>query len=146
MRTLISPISKGDVELKRTGFLRLMRKRLLVTWIPRSYPGSIGVSVAHSLMLIWTHVLPSQETVAHISAGHVNTPHAEIYDSRCSKHLTPYHDALKSSIKIPPKSFQAANKQSLSAVGMGKMTIDIPNRADVSKLRLTEVLYTLEAG
>jgi len=86
------------------------------------------------------------EFAAHISAGNVDAPHAEIYDSSCSKHLTPYRNALEHFVEIPPKSFQAANKQNLSAVGMGEMTIDVPNGTDVSKLWLMEVLYTPEVG
>ena len=78
--------------------------------------------------------------------GKVDLPCAEIYNSGCSKHLTPYHDALKNFAEIPPKTFQAANKQTMSAVEMGKMIIDIPNSADILQLRLTEVLYSMEVG
>jgi len=58
----------------------------------------------------------------------------------------PYCDALKNFIRIPLKSFCAMNKQKMSAVGMGEMTIDVPNSTDVSKLMLTEVLYSLNVG
>jgi len=47
---------------------------------------------------------------------------------------------------IPPKSLAAANKQSFEAVGVGEMVIEVPNGLDVSKLRLTEVLYSPEVG
>jgi len=40
-----------------------------------------------------------------VGVGKVGLPHAEIYDSGCSKHLTPYCDALKNFVKIPPKTF-----------------------------------------
>ena len=86
------------------------------------------------------------ELAALVGVGKVDLPHAEIYDSGCSKHLTPYRDALENFIKIPPKTFQAANKQTMSAVGMGEMMIDVPNGADISQLRLTEVLYSPEVG
>ena len=86
------------------------------------------------------------EIAAQVSAGNTDAPRAKIYDSGCSKHLTPYRDALKNFIKIPPKLFCAANKQKMSAVGMGEMTVDVPNGADVSKLQLTEVLYSPEVG
>ena len=49
-------------------------------------------------------------------------------------------------VTIPPKSFRAANKQNFKAVGTGEMTIDIPNGANISQLRLTEVLYSPEVG
>jgi len=58
----------------------------------------------------------------------------------------PYHDALKNFVEIPPKSFCATNKQKMSAVGMGKMTIDVPNSTDMSKLILVEILYSLDMG
>ena len=86
------------------------------------------------------------ELAALVGVGNVDLPHAEIYDSGCSKHLMPYHDALESFIEIPPKSFPAVNKQNMTAVGMGKMTINVPDGADVSQLKLTEVLYSLEVG
>jgi len=38
------------------------------------------------------------------------------------------------------------NKQKMSAVGMGEMIIDVPNGTDMSKLRLTEVLYSPDVG
>ena len=58
----------------------------------------------------------------------------------------PCYDALENSIEIPLKSFQAANKQNMTAVGMGKMTINVPDGADVSQLKLTKVLYSLEVS
>jgi gag-polypeptide of LTR copia-type/Pol polyprotein, beta-barrel domain len=69
------------------------------------------------------------------------SPCVKVYDSGCTTHITPYQDTVQNFVKISPKSFQAANKQSFMAVGMGEMTIDIPNNVDISKLRLTEVLY-----
>jgi len=86
------------------------------------------------------------ELAALVGVGNVDLPRAEIYDSGCSKHLTPYRDALENFIEIPPKSFRAANKQNMTAVGMGEMTINVPDGADVSQLKLTEVLYSPEVG
>jgi hypothetical protein len=71
---------------------------------------------------------------------------AEVYDSGCTKHISPYQDDLENFTEIPPRPFRAANKQSFSATGIGEMTVDIPNGVDVSKLQLTEVLYSLEVG
>ena len=74
----------------------------------RSYPGSFGASVAHLSMLTWTWKLLYQMSVLHTSVPALPTiPHAKIYDSRCSKHLTPYCDALKNFVEISPKSFSA---------------------------------------
>jgi len=76
----------------------------------------------------------------------VNTPRTEVYDSSCTSHISPYQRDLENFIDIPLKSFQAANKQDFQAVGKGEMVIDIPNGADISQLRLTEVLYAPEVG
>ena len=86
------------------------------------------------------------ELAALVGVGKVGLSHAKIYDSSCFKHLTPYCDTLENFVKIPPKIFQAANKQTMSAVGMGEMIINVPNGADISQLRLTEVLYSPEVG
>ena len=86
------------------------------------------------------------ELAALVGVGKVGLSYAEIYDSGCSKHLTPYCDALENFIEIPPKTFQAANKQTMSAVGMGEMMINISNSADILQLRLTKVLYSPEVS
>ena len=88
----------------------------------------------------------SDEYVAQIGATNIDAPRAEIYDSGCSKHLTPYRDALENFVDIPPKSLCTANKQDIKAVGTGEMTINVPNGTDMSQLRLTEVLYSPEVG
>ena len=87
-----------------------------------------------------------EDFASQVGMGNMDLPCAEIYDSGCSRHLTPYHNAFKNFIKISPKSFQAANKQSMSAVDMGEMIINVPDGADVSQLKLIEVLYSPEVG
>ena len=74
------------------------------------------------------------ELAAQVEASNCDIPQAEIYDSGCSKHLTPYRNALEKFVNISPKSLRAANKQNINAVGMGEMVIDVPNGADVSQL------------
>ena len=86
------------------------------------------------------------EYVAQVDATNNDVPQAKIYDSGCSKHLTPYWDALENFVDITPRSLCAANKQSINAVGVGEMNIDVPNGTDVSQLRLTKVLYLPEVG
>jgi hypothetical protein len=76
----------------------------------------------------------------------LTSPHIELYNSGCTHHISPYHDDFMSLVDIPPKTFHAANKQHFSAVGIGELTIDIPNGVDASKLSLTEVLYSPEVG
>ena len=58
----------------------------------------------------------------------------------------PCCDALDNFVEISLKTFQAVNKQSMSATRMGEITIDVPDGADVLQLKLTKVLYSLEVG
>jgi hypothetical protein len=67
---------------------------------------------------------------------------AELYDSGCTKHISPYREDLIDFVDIPPKSFRAANKQSFSATGAGKLIVDLPNRKGRTKLELTNVQYS----
>ncbi|PPQ83602.1 hypothetical protein CVT26_001384 [Gymnopilus dilepis] len=76
----------------------------------------------------------------------VGTSKAELYDSGCTKHLSPFREDFEDFAEIPAKTFNAANKQKFSAIGKGEMVVDIPNGADISKLQLTEVLYSPEVG
>jgi Pol polyprotein, beta-barrel domain len=76
----------------------------------------------------------------------VTSPCVKVYDSGCTTHITPYRDAVQNFVKISPRMFQAANKHSFRAVGMGEMTIDVPNNIDILKLRLMEVLYSPEVN
>ncbi|KAF8156831.1 hypothetical protein B0H34DRAFT_658121, partial [Crassisporium funariophilum] len=52
---------------------------------------------------------------------------AELYDSGCTQHISPFRDDFENLRDIPPKSFLAANKQSFSATGKGEMVIDVPD-------------------
>ena len=81
---------------------------------------------------------------SNIMINHV--PCVEVYNSGCMKHITPYKSAVTNFIKIPPKSFRAANKQSFKAIETGKMIIDVPNSANISQLKLKDVLYSLKIG
>ena len=83
------------------------------------------------------------ELIAKLDNHNINTPQAEIYNSGCSKHITPYQDTLENFVNISPRSLCAANKSNIKAEGMGEMTIDVPNSADILQLKLTEVGYTL---
>jgi transposase InsO family protein len=70
----------------------------------------------------------------------------DLYDSGTTEHLTPYRDQFSTYRDITPKSFTAANRQKFHAVGSGDMFIDVPDGLDVSKMKLTEVLYSPEIG
>ena len=63
---------------------------------------------------------------------------AELYDSGCTKNISPYQDDLTDFSDIPPKIFRAANKQSFSATGIGNLIVDLPNHIGMSKLELTD--------
>ena len=67
---------------------------------------------------------------------------AELYDSGCTKHISPYREDLIDFVHTPPKSFRAANKQSFSATGAGKLIVDLPNSKGRTKLELTNVQYS----
>jgi hypothetical protein len=70
----------------------------------------------------------------------------DLYDSGSTQHLSPYRDQFVTYQDIPPRSFSAANQQEFHAVGSGEMIIEVPLGADVSKMKLTEVLYSPEIG
>ena len=70
----------------------------------------------------------------------------ELYDSGSTHHLSPYHNHFVSFHTTPPRSFDAANQQSFSATRVGDMLVEVPNGADMSTIRLIEVLYAPEIG
>jgi hypothetical protein len=86
------------------------------------------------------------ELAAHANDARADGPVVELYDSGSTRHISPYRSQFESLTAIPPKPFAAANKQRFDATGIGEMVIDVPNRADVSKMRLTKVLYSPEVG
>ncbi|KAJ8508349.1 hypothetical protein ONZ45_g9375 [Pleurotus djamor] len=66
---------------------------------------------------------------------------AELYDSGCSRHITPYREDLLNFVDITPRRFSAANKQEFHATGMGDMVVEVPNGVGTSRFRLRQVLY-----
>ena len=71
---------------------------------------------------------------------------AELYDSSCTNHISPYRDRFKNFQPIPPRHFRAANKQTFSTTGRGDLVVDIPNGTGETQLRLRDVLYSAEVG
>ena len=69
---------------------------------------------------------------------------AELYDSGCTNHISPYKNQFKNFQSITPCHFHAANKQTFSTVGKGELVIDIPNSDGMTQLRLFNVLYSAE--
>jgi hypothetical protein len=71
---------------------------------------------------------------------------AELYDSGCTNHISPYRDLFENFQSITPRHFRAANKQTFSTVGKGDIVIDIPNGKGETQIRLQDVLYSAEVG
>ncbi|TFK62086.1 hypothetical protein BDN72DRAFT_739909, partial [Pluteus cervinus] len=49
-----------------------------------------------------------------------------IFDSGCTRHMTPLRDQLFDYQAIPKQPIQAANSQFFSGIGVGKMRIPVP--------------------
>jgi len=87
----------------------------------------------------------NEDLVAAMLTDVVKSPgHIDLYDLGSTQHLSPYHDQFLTYEDIPAKSFTAVNKQQFNAVGSGEMVIDVPDGMDISKMKLTEVLYSPE--
>ena len=84
--------------------------------------------------------------VANLDNCHSTITWAKLYDSGCTEHISPYQDDLTDFSDILLKLFRAANKQSFSATGIGKLTVDLPNHGRMSKLELTDVQYSPEVA
>ena len=97
----------------------------------------------------WKHDdLPEEALITTTSAKPGQYPYmqAELYDSGCTQHVSPFCEDFTNFMEIPLKTFHAANKQSFSATKRGEMVINIPIGVNFSKLQLTEVLYSPEVG
>ena len=71
---------------------------------------------------------------------------AELYDSGCMNHISPYKSQFQNFQDIAPRHFRAANKQSFSTTDKGDIIIDIPNGSETSQLQLNNVLYSPEVS
>jgi len=67
---------------------------------------------------------------------------AELYDSGCTNHISPYQSQFENFEQTSPRSFKAANKQTFSTIGKGDLVIDVPNGDTFTKLRLTDMQYS----
>ena len=74
------------------------------------------------------------------------SPSTEVYDSGCTRHMTPDRHRLVNYRAIPPKPISAANQESFSAIGVGDMFIHAPNGSTSTKIRLRDVLYAPNMG
>ena len=78
--------------------------------------------------------------------AHTPSCQVKLYDSGTTHHISPYRKLFENLVDIPDKFFTAANRQKFVVTGVGDMIVEVPNGYDVSKLRLTEVLFSLEVG
>ena len=78
--------------------------------------------------------------------GRTPSCQVELYDSGTTCHISPYRERFKNLVDIPDKFFTATNRQKFVVTGVGNMIVELPNRYDVLKLRLTKVLFSLEVG
>jgi hypothetical protein len=71
----------------------------------------------------------------------------EIYDSGASVHMTPSRHRLTNYRAIQPRGITAANNQTLDAVGMGDMHVEVPNGANRStRVLVKDVLHVPNLG
>jgi len=70
----------------------------------------------------------------------------ELYDSGCTDHISPYRDQFEHFERTTLRQFHAANKDTFSTIGKGELIIRIPNGADHTELRLSNVLYSPNVG
>src|ERR1700678_2281432 len=71
---------------------------------------------------------------------------AELYDSGCTNHISPYRNRFENFQSIIPRHFRAANKQTFSSTGKGELVIDVPSGTGETQLRLHDVLYSAKVG
>ena len=52
---------------------------------------------------------------------------AELYDSGCTNHISPYCDCFENLENFVTWKFRAANQQTFSTTGIGELIVDVPN-------------------
>ena len=70
----------------------------------------------------------------------------ELYDSRCTNHISPYKSDFNNFQTIETRHFCTANKQIFSTIGKGELVVDIPNDSGTMQFWLQEVLYSPEVS
>lgn len=70
----------------------------------------------------------------------------ELYDSGCSRHISPFRDDFVTFKSIHPHTFSAANKNIFTATGKGTLMVDVPNEEGTTNLRLVDVMYSTEVA
>src|SRR5215470_11771386 len=66
----------------------------------------------------------------------------ELYDSGCSRHITPYRSKLINYMEITPKTISAAGDTTFEAIGRGDLKIKIPGTTNaMTEILLKDVLH-----
>ena len=81
-----------------------------------------------------------------IHDGPTPSAQVELSDSGTMHHISSYHEHFENLVNIPDKLFMAANRQKFVATGVGNMIVEVPNGYDISRLCLTEVLFSPKVG
>src|ERR1700678_1757620 len=68
---------------------------------------------------------------------------AELYESGCTNHISPYRSRFENFQGTTPRNFRAVNKQTFSTMGKGDLVIDVPHGHSSTQLRLHDMLYSL---
>ena len=71
---------------------------------------------------------------------------AELYNSSCINHISPYRSRFKNFQGTMPHHFCAANKQIFSTTRRGELVVDVPHGHGSTQLCLHDVLYSAEVG
>jgi transposase InsO family protein len=70
----------------------------------------------------------------------------ELYDSRVSRHMSPFGQRFANYKTILPHPITAADKRIFYAVGMGDLRIEVPNGKSSTPIGLKDVLHALDMG
>ncbi|KAJ3522993.1 hypothetical protein NMY22_g11644 [Coprinellus aureogranulatus] len=65
----------------------------------------------------------------------------EVFDSGCSRHMTPYGDSLSDYRTIPEQKIRAANAEHFSGIGVGNFHLQLPLGEESRTLLLKNVLH-----
>ena len=71
---------------------------------------------------------------------------SELYDSGASRHMSPFRKSFTTYRKIDARPITAANNQVFHAIGMGDLSIDVPNGESSTKVLLRDVLHAPDLG
>jgi hypothetical protein len=70
----------------------------------------------------------------------------ELYDSRASRHMSPFGKRFANYKSILPCPITTADKRIFYAVGMGDLRIEVPNGESSTPIVLKDVLHALDMG